>query len=131
MEITGRITQIDPIQTIQGKKGDLIKQNFLIETLDKFPKKVCVTLWNNTIADLSYNIGDAVVCSIDIESREYQGKYYTDIKAWKVLRPNQGAPPPESRRSKEASLDRHDDYSHNQPTSNPPASDLDDSDLPF
>lgn len=87
MEITGKLQQILPEQRGSGKNGgEWIKQGFVIETGDAYPKKVCITVWGDKIDLKSFAMGEKVVASIDIESREFNGKWYTDVKAWKVVK---------------------------------------------
>lgn len=85
MEIVGKVTTKLPQQTGQGKNGSWVKQDFVIETPDQFPKKVCISLWGDKVKELeSYQIGEGIKASINIESREFNGKWYTDVKAWKL-----------------------------------------------
>ena len=61
------------------------KQEFVVETLEQFPRKICANLWGEKTAVLeTLNIDDKVIMSFDLESREFNGKWYTDVKAWKV-----------------------------------------------
>lgn len=86
MEISGKLIQKLPLQTGVGKTGtSWQKQEFVIETIETYPKKICANLWGDKVDVLqSINIGDQVIMSFSVESREYNGKWYTDVKAWKV-----------------------------------------------
>jgi len=84
MDISGKIIQLLPTQEGQGKNGPWKKQEFILETGDTYPKKVCIAVWGDKIDLKSFKMGDAVDVSFDVESREYNGKWYTDVKAWKV-----------------------------------------------
>ncbi|MEN9345943.1 MAG: hypothetical protein RLZZ60_1412 [Bacteroidota bacterium] len=85
MEISGRIIQKLGLQEGNSAKGTWKKQDFIIETIDKYPKKVCVSAWSEKVDDLNrYNINDEVKLSINIESREYNGRWYTDVRFWKI-----------------------------------------------
>lgn len=84
MEITGRIIQLLPLQTGQGKNGVWKKQDFVIETEGQYPKKVCISAWGDKIGEHMLVEGKEVTVSFDIESREFNGRWYTDVKAWKV-----------------------------------------------
>ena len=86
MELKGKIVQILPVQSGQGKNGTWRKQEFVIEIPGQYPKKVCFYAWGDTIDAFALKEGEEVTASIDIESREYNGKWYTNIKAWKVTR---------------------------------------------
>jgi len=85
MDISGKILQLLPAQEGQGKNGTWKKQEFVLETGDAYPKKVCIAVWGDKIDIKSFKLGDAVDVSFDVESREYNGKWYTDVKAWKVV----------------------------------------------
>jgi hypothetical protein len=105
MELEGRLTQILPEQSGQGRTGNTWrKQSFIIETMDsQYPKRICVDVWGDNINTLnSFKINDELKVSIDIESREYNGKWFTNVKAWRIEKkadaaPQAGssAPPPE------------------------------------
>ncbi len=84
MDIKGRIVQSLGTQTGQGKKGTWRKQDFILETQAQYPKKVCFSLWGDKIDQYRLQVGDTVNVSFDIESREYNGRWYTDVRAWKV-----------------------------------------------
>ena len=87
MELEGRIVEILPEQTGQGRTGNTWrKQSFVVEYGEgNYPKKVCVDVWGDNIATLNkLNVNDDVKVSIDIESREYNGKWYTNVKAWRI-----------------------------------------------
>ena len=84
MDISGKIIQFLPVQTGSGKNGTWKKQEFILETGDTYPKKVCIAVWGDKIDIASFKAGETINVSFDVESREYNGKWYTDVKAWKV-----------------------------------------------
>lgn len=84
MEISGNIIQVLPLQTGEGKNGPWKKQDFVIETESQYPKKVCISMWGDRIDENMIKVGNGVTASIDVESREYNGRWYTDVKAWKL-----------------------------------------------
>ena len=84
MDISGKIIQLLPAQEGQGKNGTWKKQEFILETGDTYPKKVCIAVWGDKIDIKGFKMGDTVDVSFDVESREYNGKWYTDVKAWKI-----------------------------------------------
>ena len=84
MEITGNIIHILPAQTGQGKNGPWKKQEFVIETADTYPKKVCLAAWGDKIDLNKFSTGQNVKANFDVESREYNGKWYTDLKAFNL-----------------------------------------------
>src|SRR5947208_12458586 len=85
LEITGKVFTVLPSQNGQGQKGPWVKQNFVIETGDQYPKKVCLLAWNDKAEFVSrLKEGDEVKVAFDLESREFNGKWYTDAKVWKM-----------------------------------------------
>ncbi len=84
MEIKGKLFQMLPIQTGEGKNGTWKKQDFVIETDGQYPKKVCMTVWGEKHNENYMTIGNELLVSFDAESREYNGRWYTDLKAWKI-----------------------------------------------
>jgi hypothetical protein len=84
MEIIGKVTQLLAEQSGEGKNGRWRKREYVIETGDQYPKKICFNLWGDKIDQFPMKEGDNVTVSFDLESREFNGKWYTDVKAWKV-----------------------------------------------
>ncbi len=83
MEIKGKIIQELTLQQGQGKKGLWLKQEYIIETEGQYPKKVCLAVWNDKIDAVNFSVGDQVTAHIELESREYNGRWYTEVKVWK------------------------------------------------
>ena len=84
MQITAKIIQLLPLQTGTGKNGEWRKQEFIVETDGQYPKKICLSVWGDKIKEDILQVGAKLQFSLEIESREYNGKWYTDVKAWKV-----------------------------------------------
>ncbi|MBT4945640.1 MAG: DUF3127 domain-containing protein [Candidatus Marinimicrobia bacterium] len=84
MEITGKIIELMPEKTGQSANGPWRKQECILETDGQYPKKICFMVWGDKIDQFDIKQGDDLVVSIDLESREYNGRWYTDVKAWKV-----------------------------------------------
>jgi len=82
MEIKGKIVQV--LQTVSGigKNGEWKNQQIVVETFGNYPKNVCLKLAKNDMID-KFNIGQFVTFSVEVESREYNGRWYTDVKVWK------------------------------------------------
>ena len=85
MEIKGKVIQVMEVVTGQSSKGQWSKQDFIMETGDKYPKKVCITLWGQENID-KYDLvaGMTVTAFLELDSREYQGKWFTNVRAWKI-----------------------------------------------
>jgi hypothetical protein len=84
MEISGNIIQVLPLQSGESKNGQWKKQDFVIETEGTYPKKVCISMWGDKIDENLIKMGTKINASIEVESREYNGRWYTDVKAWKI-----------------------------------------------
>lgn len=107
MEITGTVVSLLPPQSGAGKNGTWKKQEFILETPGQYPKKVCLSLWGEKVDETRLNVGEKITASINIESREYNGRWYTDVRAWKIAKGNGGgqneAPPIDSSFTPDAS----------------------------
>lgn len=84
MEISGKITHVLPTETGQGSKGAWFKQPFVIETDGQYPKSVAFERWGENIEKYPISVGQSVKVEFDIESREYNSRWYTSCKAWKI-----------------------------------------------
>lgn len=84
MDLKGKVILTMPLVTGEGKNGQWRKQEFVIETGDQYPKKVLFSLMGAKIDQNPVVLGQEVVVSFDAESREYNGRYYTNLNAWKV-----------------------------------------------
>jgi len=87
MEISGKIIQKLPLQSgeskTSGKPWQL--QTYVLETQEQYPRKVCFEVFGEQrIKDNPCEIDDIVTVSFDIESREFNGRWYTSIRAWKI-----------------------------------------------
>ena len=92
LELTGRITQILPLEQGVSKAGNAWrKQVLILETQDQYPRKVAISLLNDNIDKYSIQVGTVVTAHLDIESREWNGKWYTEVRAWQITYP-QGQP---------------------------------------
>lgn len=86
LTISGRIALILPLQTGTSKAGNQWKkQSYVIETGGQYPKKVCFSLFGDKVDQFPIQVGQDVTVSIDIESREFNGRWYTEINAWNIV----------------------------------------------
>lgn len=84
MQLIAKLTQLLPLQTGAGKNGPWKKQDIIVETNGQYPKKICISVWGDKINESQLKPGNELKIDFDIESREYNGKWYTDVKAWKI-----------------------------------------------
>ena len=88
MEITGKIIQVLPEQSgvskTSGKEWKM--QSYVLETQEQYPKKVHFELFgDDRIKANPCKLDDIVTISFDIESREFNGRWYTSIRAWRIV----------------------------------------------
>jgi hypothetical protein len=87
LKIAGKIIQVLPLAQGMSKATgkEWKKQDYVLETTnDNFPKKVAFGLFNERISQYNINLGDIVTISFDVESREFNGRWYTDLRVWRV-----------------------------------------------
>lgn len=81
MPIRGKVIFVGQPDSGVSKAGkQWSKQLFAIETEGQYPKKVAFGVLNNKF---TMNMGDIVEIEVDAQSREYNGKWYTDLTAWR------------------------------------------------
>jgi len=92
LEIEGIVFKILPEQTGEGRNGRWVKQDFIIETQEQFPKKICFSAWGDRTDTLKLlKEREKVKVSFAPESREFNEKWYTDLRAWRIEREGQGS----------------------------------------
>ena len=84
MQLTAKLIQILPLQSGTGKNGEWKKQDLIVETQEQYPKKICISVWGDKAQGVDLKEGAVYTIDFDIESREFNGKWYTDVKAWKL-----------------------------------------------
>jgi hypothetical protein len=83
MEAEGRVIQVMPTESGITKAGKgWSKTTFVIDTGGEYPKKIAIDVMGDKVQ--LPNVGEDVTVSLNIESREYNGKWYTNVNAWKV-----------------------------------------------
>jgi hypothetical protein len=88
VELTGTIVKVLPYESGTSKAGNTWrKQVFILETQDQYPRKVAISLLNDNIDKIPVQVGTVVTANLDIESREWGGKWYTEVRAWQVTSP--------------------------------------------
>jgi hypothetical protein len=91
LKITGTVQQLLDEVSGESRNGPWRKQEFILETEGDYPKQICIVVWGDNIDQFAVQAGERLTASIDIQSREYNGRWYTDVKAWRVEREG-GAP---------------------------------------
>ena len=92
MEITGKIILALPEQSGTSKAGNAWKKReYVLETQETYPKKVMFNFFGDRVDQYPLQVGELVTVSFDLESREFNGRWYTDVRAWKADKPSEGA----------------------------------------
>lgn len=88
MDITGRIiAALEPRSGTSKATGNPWKmQEFVLETInEQYPHKMMFSVFGeDKLQQAAINIGDEVTVSFDVNAREYNGRWYNDIRAWRV-----------------------------------------------
>lgn len=126
MELKGKVYEVLPVESGEGRNGTWKKQRVVLEMESgKYPKKVMIIFWGDLVNHESFVQGNDIAVEIDIESREFNGKWYTDVKGWRINKnteSNVSTPTPKGDKSYSAPAYTDADI--------PPAAPIDD-DLPF
>ena len=93
MEITGKIIVALPEAGGVSKAGNQWKKReYVLETQETYPKKVAFNFFGERADQYPLNVGEVYTISFDIDSREFNGRWYVDIRAWKAEPAVAGAP---------------------------------------
>lgn len=87
LEIEGTLTRKMDVQSGKSARGDWAKQEFLVEFQEgKFPSTAVFTAWGQEkVSELDkFSVGDHVNVAFNVSSREYNGRWYTDLRMWKI-----------------------------------------------
>lgn len=125
LEISGKVIhKLNKTEGISKAGKPWSKQEFVLEIQDgQYPRKVCLSVMNEKVNELErYNVGDTVKASLNIESREYNGKWYTDVRAWRIEGNASAAPSTSS---------ENNSYQSNTPEYSADGGDQATDDLPF
>lgn len=84
MEVEGKIIQFIGERSGMSKAGNPWKtKEYVLETKESYPRKIAFDFFGDRADQFPLNVGDEIRLSFDIESREYQGRWYTSIRGWK------------------------------------------------
>lgn len=98
MEITGKIIAVLDARGGTSKTGNEWKmQEYVLETHEQYPRKICFNVFGaDKISQFNIQAGEELTVSFDINAREYNGRWYNDIRAWRVERGTAPAPAAEA-----------------------------------
>ncbi len=91
MEIEGKIIQELPMQSGVSKAGrEWKKREWVLETFGSFPRKVKFHVFGDKSDTINIQVGQNYRLSFDLESREFNGRWYTDVSVYGAV-PSDGA----------------------------------------
>lgn len=85
MDIKGKVIQVLPMEGGTSKSGNQwSKASLIVETTEnpKYPKKVKISNMKNADTFSKIAVGSEVTFKVEIESREYNGRWYTEVNCW-------------------------------------------------
>lgn len=88
MDITGSCISILEPQVFQSKRdgGRVAKYSFVIDTGGQYAKRVCFHVFgDDKFKQMQLVVGKTYAISFDVESREWNGKWFTECTAWKCV----------------------------------------------
>ena len=88
MELSGKVIAVLEPRGGVSKTGNSWKvQEYVIETHDQYPRKMCFDVFGeDKINQFNIQIGEELTVHFDIDAREWQGRWFNSIRAWKVER---------------------------------------------
>ncbi len=87
MDLELTVNMLLPVVKGQSARGEWTKQEVIFEIPGEYSRKLCVGFWNDRAVDAAaLRPGDRVALSVNIESREYNGRWYTEVRAWRMSR---------------------------------------------
>jgi hypothetical protein len=126
MELTGKIIAVLPERGGISKAGNEWKiQEFVLETMEQYPRKMMFNVFGaDRLAQFNIQLGEVLTVSFDIDSREYNGRWYTDVRAWRIE-------PAVMAQSGQSYAPSEGNYPAPMPSADDMSAPLSDDDLPF
>lgn len=97
LEIEGKIYRKLAPQSGTSARGTWSKQDFVLEYPDgNFTAQACFTAFgDDKVAELGkFAEGDTVRVSFNLRAREYNGRWYNDLRVWRLAPAGQAVPAP-------------------------------------
>jgi len=87
MEFEGTVWSVLPVVKGTSARGEWVKQEVVFEQPGEFNRKVCVSFWGDRAQEAgALQKGETVAVSANVESREYNGRWFTEVRAWRIVR---------------------------------------------
>ena len=97
MDLTGKVIAImEPRSGVSQRSGNAwMTQEYVIEVPGQYPRKMVFNIFGeDRIKQFNIQAGEEITVQFDIDAREYNGRWFNDIRAWNILRgqPAQAVP---------------------------------------
>jgi hypothetical protein len=90
-KISGRIIAVMQMKTGTSQKGTWASQEYVLETHDLYPQKVCFEVFGTEkIQQFNIQMNDEVDIMYNFDAREFKGRWYNTIRAWSVFKRSEG-----------------------------------------
>lgn len=87
MDFEGVIYKVLPTVTGTSARGEWSKQEVILEQPGEFPRKVCISFWGDKSQEAAaLKEGEVVMVSANVESREYNDRWFTEVRGWRISR---------------------------------------------
>jgi len=87
MDFEGVVYRVLPAVKGTSARGEWTKQEMILELPGEFSRKLCVSFWGDKVRELdSVKEGEAIAVSANVESKEFNGRWFTEVRAWRVAR---------------------------------------------
>jgi hypothetical protein len=96
MELAGKVIAIlDARSGVAKSNGNpWMSQDYVIETHEQYPRRMCFNVFGeDKIRQFNIQLNEEINVFFDINAREYQGRWYNDIRAWRIDRVTPGENP--------------------------------------
>lgn len=95
MEFEGVVWRVLPQIKGTSARGEWVKQEVVFELPSEFNRKICVGFWGDRAQEAAtLKSGETITVSANVESREYNGRWYTEVRAWRINRKSAAEPQP-------------------------------------
>lgn len=85
LSIKGELVRMLPKQSGESARGTWERGGFIMKTQEQYPKDVCISVWGDKLREVEqYKEGTLVEVFVNIESREYNERWYTDVRMWRI-----------------------------------------------
>lgn len=89
MDLTGKIIAILPARSGQSQRtgNPWMTQEYVIEVPGQYPRKMVFNIFGeDRIKQFNIQAGEELTVQFDIDAREYNGRWFNDIRAYNIIR---------------------------------------------